>query len=83
MACDDADELPKPKAQSSFAAPAGSAAADTDQFNPWKCEKCGRYHYKAFPDVGCDWCSGDAISKRLGLSQPPNADLNHGEDTKQ
>lgn len=47
-------------------------------FVAWRCEKCGRYHDRHFPDVGCDWCSGSAISKRLGLS-PQDADLRQEE----
>lgn len=53
-------------------------------FVAWQCEKCGRYHHKHFPDEGCDWCNGAAISKRMGLT-PQNAalcDPAHGDAGK-
>jgi hypothetical protein len=39
-------------------------------FIAWQCEKCGRYHSEYWPKDGCDWCRGDAIAMRLGLTAP-------------
>lgn len=38
-------------------------------FVAWRCEKCGLPHCEYWPKEGCDWCRGDAIAKRLGLTR--------------
>lgn len=54
----------------------------TDTLKPWQCQKCGRYHHKAFPDEGCEECGGAAISKRLGLDREPETHKMKGDKPK-
>jgi hypothetical protein len=35
----------------------------------WTCSECGKSHDCYFPKEGCDFCDGDKISEKMGLSK--------------